>query len=183
MERIIADLEQRLERLGWLTHRHISGSADLQMVPAPVAVRQELALKSSLERPQWQEPVMDPPELRDVMSLAGRVLTIGANTATLVSLERWSTRFVLRLAYADLDHRLLRDRLHTQRERWRGWDDAGTQYRRRGGAGSAGHGLFTEDLVFEPGAPDQARTLTLCVDHDGETERLIVGLDAGPAPA
>jgi hypothetical protein len=179
MERIIADLEQRLEQLGWLTRREAHASADSGM-PLSAEARRKLVLKSSLERPQWQEPVTDPAELRDVISLVGRVLAIGAATATLISLERWSTMIVLRLAYADPDPRRLLDRLHTPRERWRGWDDAGTQYRSHGRSGHGlPSGLSIEDLIFAPGAPDEARTMTLCVDHGGETARLTVPLGTG----
>jgi hypothetical protein len=186
MERILADLELRLERLGWLIRVEAHASAEDPVgvsadnwMPLSVEARQELVLKSSRER---REPVVDPPVLRDVIPLAGRTLTVGAVTATLISLERWSTMFILRLAYADPDHRRLLNRLHSEHERWRGWDDAGTQYRRRGGGGGLKQGLSIEDLVFEPGAPDEARSLTLCVDHDRVTERLTVTLDTGTAP-
>jgi hypothetical protein len=182
MERIVADLEQKLERLGRLTRRQAHAWPELQG-PLPVAVRRDLVLKSSLERPQWQDPVMEPPTLRDVISLAGRVLTIGGATACLVCLERWSAMLVLRLAYADPGDRLLLDHFRTQRERWRGWDDAGTQYRGGSIRGSGTHGLFMEDLLFEPGTPDEARTLTLCVDSDGQTKRLTVTFGAAPALA
>jgi hypothetical protein len=180
MDRIIADLELRLGRLGWLTRVEAHASADGEM-PLSAEARQELALTSALARRNWQEPVVDPPVLRDVIPLAGRTLNVGGATAILISLEHWSTMFVLRLAWPDLDHRLLLDRLRIEQGRWRGWDDVGTQYRRRGAAGCLTQGLSIEDLVFEPGAPDEARVLTLRVDHDSGTERLTLNL--GPAPA
>jgi hypothetical protein len=34
-------------------------------------------------------------------------------------------------------------------------------------------------VVFQPGAPQEARTLTLSVAHDDETQRLTVALSAG----
>jgi hypothetical protein len=186
MERVIADLETSLERLGWLTRVEARASAEDPVgvsadswMPLSAEARRELALKKSLERRHWQEPVIDPPVLRDVIPLAGRTLTVGAVTASLISLERWSTMFVLRLAYADPDHRRLLNRMQTGHVRWRGWDDAGTQYQRRGGSGGLKQGLSIEDLVFEPGAPDEARSLTLCVDHDSVTARLTVTLDTG----
>jgi hypothetical protein len=180
MDRIITDLERRLERLGWLTRVEAHASADAEM-PLSAEARQGLALTSALARRNWQEPVIGPPLLRDVIPLAGRTLHVGGATAILISLERWSTMFVLRLAWAGPDDRRSPDRLRTEQGRWRGWDDAGTQYRRRGGAGCLMRGLSIEDLVFEPGAPGEARSLTLRVDHDSGTERLT--LDLGPAPA
>jgi hypothetical protein len=178
MEHIIADLEQRLDRLGWLTRTEFRVAAEPQLVPPlSVAARQQLALNSRL---RWQEPVVDPPELEDVLSLAGRILVFSDAIAILLSLERWSTMFVLRLAYADPDRRLLRESMYASRARWHGWDDAGTLYRGRGVGACPGQGLYSERLVFEPGALPGARTLTLSVDRQGETQRLTVSLSAGP---
>jgi hypothetical protein len=188
MERILADVEQELERLGRLTRIEARMAAEGRGSPAhwaPVSVeaRQQLVLQHSLERAQRPEPVVTAAQLREVISLAGRTLTLGAATGTLISLERWSTMFVLRLAHADPHADDLRslDRMQARQKRWRGWDDAGTQYRYRGGSGSlARRGrLSMENVVLEPGAPDEARTLTLAFDHETETERLTVALGTG----
>jgi hypothetical protein len=68
-------------------------------------------------------------------------------------------------------------------ERWRGWDDAGTQYWYRTGSAERRGGLSMETVVFEPGAPDAAHTLTLAFDHDRGTERMTVALGAETTPA
>jgi hypothetical protein len=176
MESIITELEQRLERMGWLTRKEFRVAADPQLAALPVAARPELAIASSR---YWSQPASQPPDLEEVISLAGHVLAIGDATAILISLERWSTMLVLRLAYADPDRRLLHDRGYSPRERWHGWDDVGTQYQGRGVGGTSGPGLYSERLVFQPGAPDEARTLTLSVDREGETRRLTVALGDG----
>ncbi|MET7671582.1 hypothetical protein [Micromonospora luteifusca] len=190
MERILAGLDQELERRGWLTRVETRVSAEgpvspVQWSPLSVEARQQLVLRHGREHAQSQEPVEDPAQLREVISLAGRTPMLDAVPATLISLERWSTMFVVRLAYADTDVRDpgSLDSMRVRLQRWRGWDDAGTQYRSRGGSVERRGGLFMETVVFEPGAPDEARTLALAFDHDGEPERLTVALGGRPTPA
>src|SRR5207248_3057715 len=120
------------------------------------------------ERPEWRQAIEDPPTpvLRHVVPLVGRTLTIGEVTANLVSLEVWSTFLALNLAYVDVDASRMRERLGPG-VRWRGWDDAGTQYQGGGGGGSGSHALFVERCVFAPGPPAPARVLTLVIEHPG----------------
>ncbi|PYC74955.1 hypothetical protein C7C45_03445 [Micromonospora arborensis] len=193
MERILAGLDQELERRGWLTRietrlsaeGHVSPVSPVQWEPLSVEARQQLVLRHGREHALRQEPVVDPADLREVISLAGRTPMNDAVPATLISLERWSTMFVVRLAYAGIDapDRNPLDRTQVRMKRWRGWDDAGTQYRSRGGSVEQRGGLFMESVVFEPGAPDEARTLTLAFDHDGKPEQVTVALGGGTTPA
>ncbi|MFY1670371.1 hypothetical protein ACN27G_10475 [Plantactinospora sp. WMMB334] len=183
MDRIVADLEQRLERRGLLTRIQVSASADVSTVsPPPVAVRQQMALRQHMaarsagERPPGHDPAAGPPTLRGVIPLAGQVIRVGGAAAMPLSLERWSTMFVLRLAWADPGQGLFRDGPGTERAGWRGWDDVGTRYRRCAGTASAGDGLYVEELRFAPGAPDEARLLTLSSGDDRETGRLTIAL-------
>jgi hypothetical protein len=39
-----------------------------------------------------------------------------------------------------------------------------------------------EDVILEPGASDEARTLTLCADHHGRTQQLTITLDVQTTP-
>jgi hypothetical protein len=43
--------------------------------------------------------------------------------------------------------------------------------------------LFIEHVVLEPGPDDQAQTLTVRVEHDGQTQQVTIALDAPPTPA
>ncbi|MEU7754970.1 hypothetical protein [Micromonospora sp. NPDC049171] len=196
MERILADLDRELERRGRFTRvvRHMATekrmSTEGRLTPdhwAPLSVeaRQQLVLQHGRDRARWQQPVVEPARLREVISLAGRTLTLDAVPATLISLERWSTMVVVRLAYAGTDARDpgSLDGMHARLGRWRGWDDAGTQYRAGGGSGEGRGGLFVETVVFEPGPPDEARTLTLAYDRDGGSERCTVALGDPTTPA
>ncbi|MEU4473238.1 hypothetical protein [Micromonospora sp. NPDC023888] len=190
MERILAELDQKLERRGRLTRVEMRTSAESgvspQWVPLSAEARQQLVLQHGRERAQWREPVADPAQLREVIPLVDRTPMRAGVPATLISLERWSTMFVLRLAYAGMDARdpgSLVDSMQVRLKRWRGWDDAGTQYRSRCGSAERRGGLVVETVVFEPGAPDEARTLTLAFDNDGGAERLTVALDGRTTPA
>jgi hypothetical protein len=125
-EQILADLDATLQRYGWLK-----------------VVRQEMsasggavAKRVGTERPEWRQAVEDPPSpvLRQVVPLVGRTLTVGEVTASLASLEVWSTFAALILAHVDVAPSRQRERFGPG-VRWRGWDDAGTQYRGGGGAG------------------------------------------------
>jgi uncharacterized damage-inducible protein DinB len=161
MERIIADLEQTLVSTGWLTvARHEVGAAGN-------------AARAGTVNEQWQAAIVDPPApvLRKVFSLAGRTLVFGERSAVLLGLDVWSTMLTLRLAHED-GHAAT-----NRRYRWRGWDDQGTQYRRAGSSGSGSHRLFQEQVVFEPGPADGARTLTLHVESDGVSQQLTIPLD------
>ncbi|WP_410594664.1 hypothetical protein [Amycolatopsis sp. lyj-23] len=153
-EAILADLDATLRRSGLLQVVHAEGSS-----------RTQVAMPVGTERPEWRQAIENPPApvLRHVVSLAGRTLAIGDLTAQLVSLEVWSTLVVLTFAHGYRDHRLLRDRFRPD-IRWRGWDDAGTQYRAGGGSGSGSNGLLVDRRQFEPGPPAQARVLTLAVE-------------------
>ncbi|RSD13272.1 hypothetical protein [Amycolatopsis eburnea] len=90
----------------------------------------------------------------------------GEVVAKRAGIEAWSTFLVLNLAHVGIDARRMRERFGPG-VRWRGWDDAGTQYRGGSGGGSGSHALFAERRTFEPGPPEQARLLTLAVDHPG----------------
>ena len=179
MERIIADLEHTLVSAGRLTIvRGTVTAADHGSAVAPA-----MTAPTGATRSQWQEAIIDPPTpvLRKVISLAGRTLTIDGQPASLISLDGWSTMLTLRLAHSDRDGRTLSNHLDG-RHRWRGRDDAGTQFRGVGGSGGGSHRLFIEHVVFEPGPADQARTLTVRVEHDGQTQHLTVALDAPATP-
>lgn len=190
MDRILVDLDQELERLGLLTRIEGRMSGDGHVSPAPwmplsVEARQQLVLQHGRDRVRWPEATVDTAQLREVISLAGRSLILDAMTAMLISLERWSTMFVLRLARPDADADDLRslDRTQTRLTRWRGWDDAGTQYHCRTGSTERRGGLSMETLVLFPGAPDQAHTLTLAFDHGHGTEQLTVAIAAATTQA
>jgi hypothetical protein len=179
MERIIADLEHTLESAGWLTivrHTVTAGDPDSTIAPSMMA-------RAGVTRRQWQEAIIDPPApiLRKVISLAGRTLTIDDQLVALLSLDVWSTMLMLRLAHHDRDSRTLLNRLDSG-HRWRGWDDAGTQFRRAGGSGGGSPQLFIEEVVFEPGPAEQARTLTIRVEQDHQTQQLTIALDAPATP-
>ncbi|MFG1914546.1 hypothetical protein [Micromonospora sp. NPDC048898] len=195
MERVLADLDRELERRGRLTRVEMRVSTEKrtstegrvssdQWAPLSVEARQQLVLQHGRDRARWQQPVVDPARLREVISLAGRTLTLDAVPATLISLERWSTMVVVRLAYAGTDARGPGSpaSMHGRLRQWRGWDDAGTQYRAGGGSGEGRGGLFVETVVFEPGPPDEARTLTLAYDRDGGSERFAVALGGPTTP-
>jgi hypothetical protein len=158
-DRILADLDATLLQSGWLKVVHAEASASASVSGEAVARR------VGAERPEWRQAAEKPPPpvLRHVVSLAGRTFTVGELTAQLVSLEVWSAFVVLTAAYTDVDPRWLRERFGP-RERWRGWDDAGTQYRGSGGGGSGSHGLLVDRRMFEPGPPAEARVLTVVIE-------------------
>ncbi|MFG1866875.1 hypothetical protein [Micromonospora arborensis] len=190
MERILAGLDLELERRGRLTRVETRMSTEGRVSPAhwmplPVEARQQLVLQHGRDHTQWRKSIADAVQLREVISLAGRTAILDAVPATLISLERWSTMIVVRLAYAGADarHPGSPDGMQVRLERRRGWDDVGTQYRSRSGSVERRGGLFTETVVFEPGAPDEARTLTLAFNPDSGSERLTVALGGGTSPA
>jgi hypothetical protein len=84
-------------------------------------------------------------------------------------------------AHHDSDGRAVLNRLNS-RNWWRGWDDAGTQFRGVGGSGGGSHSLFIEHVVFEPGPADHARTLTLLLEQDGRPQQLTVALGTPATP-
>ncbi|MGW4062453.1 hypothetical protein ACWEGE_29510 [Amycolatopsis sp. NPDC004747] len=161
-DRILADLDVTLQRSGRLKVVHAEGSASTSISGAAAA------RAAGAERPEWRQAIEEPPApvLRQVVSLAGRTLEAGELTADLVSLEVWSTFVVLTTAREGGESRRMRELFHL-RTVWRGWDDAGTQYRGGGGGGSGSHGLLVERRTFEPGPPAEARLLTLAVESPG----------------
>ncbi|MEU4524371.1 hypothetical protein AB0F52_37320 [Amycolatopsis sp. NPDC024027] len=166
-DRILADLDETLQRSGWLKVVKVEASASTSISG------QAVARAVGAERPEWRQAIENPPApvLRHVVSLAGRTLEAGELTADLVSLEVWSTLLVLNLAHGnfahgDFDPRRLRERFGAD-IRWRGWDDAGTQYRGGRAGGSGSHGMFLERHIFEPGPPAEARVLTVAVETPG----------------
>lgn len=171
-DQILADLKVTLQRSGWLTvvRQEMSATTSAEAVAARVGI----------ERPEWRQAIEDPPTpvVRHVVPLVGRTLTIGEVTANLVSLEVWSTFLALNLAYVDVDSHRMRERFGPGM-RWRGWDDVGTQYRGGSGGGSGSHVLFVERRVFEPGPPEQARVLTLVIEHPGGQITIPISLPAG----
>jgi hypothetical protein len=164
-DQVLADLEETLKRSGRLKVVSHHGSS-MRSAPA--------AWQAGVERPEWREVVERPPvpELRGVVSLAGRAVVVGGVTATLVSLEVWSTFLGLNLAYVGVGPPPSRDRVRSWR--WRGWDDAGTRYQGGGGGGGGSSSLYVERRMFKPGPAEHARTLTLVVEHpDGETSVVV----------
>jgi hypothetical protein len=174
-DRILADLDETLRRSGWLTVVHAEASASASFGGEAVARR------VGAERPEWRQAIEEPgaPVLRHVVSLAGRTLEIGERTAGLVSLEVWSAFAVLTVSHGDFDPDRAREHF-ALRVRWRGWDDAGTQYRGGGRGGSGSHGLLVERHVFEPGPPDEARMLTLEVELSGSRATVAIPLTVDP---
>jgi hypothetical protein len=167
-DRILADLDETLQRSGRLKVVHAEGSASAGFAP--------VARPVGTERPEWRQAIEEPPTpvLRHVVSLAGRTLPISGTTAHLVSLEVWSSFVALTLAHVDGDPRWMRERW--LEVRWRGWDDAGTQYRGGGGGGGGSHGLIVERRTFEPGPPAEARVLTLAVESPGGQTTVVIPL-------
>lgn len=176
-DRILADLDVTLHRSGWLRVGHAEASASASFSTGGEAVARAVGT----ERPEWRRAIEKPPApvLRQVVSLAGRTLEAGDLTADLVSLEVWSAFVVLTVAHADVDARRMREHL-ALRTQWRGWDDAGTQYRGGGGGGSGSHGLLVERRTFEPGPPEAARVLTLAVESAGGGATVVIPLPADP---
>jgi hypothetical protein len=162
-DRILTDLEATLIDSGWLrVVRH-------QVSMGPQGQAPVIAKRVGTARPEWRRAIEDPPtpELRDVVSLAGRTLTMGDQTATLLCLEVWTTMLTLRLAHRVDDPAGWARRRHGGDIRWRGWDDVGTQYRGGPGGGHGGHGWMIESCGFQPGPPEQATLITLQVEYPG----------------
>jgi hypothetical protein len=174
-DRILADLDVTLQRSGRLKIVHAEASASTSISG------EAMARAVGAERPEWRQAIEEPPTpvLRHVVSLAGRTLEAGELTADLVSLEVWSAFVVLTASHGDGDPRRIRDRFRPD-VHWRGWDDAGTQYRGGGGGGSGSHGLLVERRVFEPGPPAEARVLTLVVESPGGRATVPIPLPADP---
>jgi hypothetical protein len=110
-------------------------------------------------------PLVDTPvpELKRVISLAGRTFTINDITTSLVSLEVWNTMLILRTARPNDREEppgLVDDRL-----RWRGWDDIGTEYRSNTATGATWNSLVVDSRMYEPGPPDEAKIFTMVVEH------------------
>lgn len=170
-DRILADLDVTLQRSGWLKVVHLEASASTS------TSGQAVARAVGAERPEWRQAIEKPPApvLRHVVSLAGRTLEVGELTADLVSLEVWSTFVVLTVAHGDVDPRRAQEHF-ALRTRWRGWDDAGTQFREGGRGGSGSHGLLVERRTFEPGPPPEARVLTLAVESAGARATVVIPL-------
>ncbi|WP_086849524.1 hypothetical protein [Amycolatopsis kentuckyensis] len=170
-DRILADLDVTLQQSGWLKVVHAEASASASFGGEAVA------RAVGTERPEWRQAIEEPPApvLRQVVSLAGRTLETGGPAADLVSLEVWSTLVVLTLAHGDVDPRRMREHF-ALRTHWRGWDDAGTQYRGGGGGGSGSHGLLVERRTFEPGPPAEARVLTLAAEFPGGQATVVIPL-------
>jgi hypothetical protein len=103
------------------------------------------------------------PELRRVIPLAGRTFTINGITTSLVSLEVWSTMLIVRTARAEGQDEP--PSFLTEQMRWRGWDDAGTEYRSNSGTGASWNSLIVDSRMYEPGPPDEAKTFTMVVEH------------------
>lgn len=169
-DRILADLDVTMQQSGLLKVVHAEGSASTGFAPV-------VARAVGTERPEWRQAIEEPPTpvLRQVVSLAGRTLEVGELTADLVSLEIWSTFVVLTMAHTDVDPRRMREHW-ALRTHWRGWDDAGTQYRGGGGGGSGSHGLLVERRTFEPGPPAEVRLLTLAAEFPGGRATVVIPL-------
>lgn len=158
-DRMLADLDAELRRIGRLRSTHVSQSTTAS---APMAVR--IGAEPPHQPAAKELPV---PVLRHVVPLVGRHLTVGEARVVLVSLEVWSSFLVLNLAHVGVD---MPQRFGTT-IRWRGWDDVGTQYRSVGSGASGMHGLVAERQRFGPSAPAAARTLTLVVEYpDGRAD-------------
>ena len=168
MERILADLDETLKEAGLLQ-----------------VMRAEKLLgggsgggRAGVARPEWTRAIEAPPApvLHHVISLAGKTFTLGSVVEQLVSLEVWSTFLRLNLAHVEGDHRMTE--CFERTVKWHGWDDAGAQYRDSGGSGTSVRSLHARNRVFVPGPSDQARELTLVVDHDSGPVTLRLPLPA-----
>jgi hypothetical protein len=167
-DRILADLDATLRATGRFKVVRSSMSTP---AGTPVAVR------AGTVRPEWCQAINDPdvPVLRYVVPLAGRAITVGDTTGSVISLEVWSTSVTLNLTYAGLPRDGPRDPVDTA-VRWRGWDDAGTQYRSSGFSSSGSSTLLNMRRRFDPGPPDHARLLTLVADHPDGRATLAIEL-------
>lgn len=167
MERILADLDETLKQAGFL--RVMRGEGLLGGSGTGVA------------RAGWTRLVEEPPVpvLRSVFPLVGRTLVLGDVVESLISLEVWSAFLRLNLAHGgEDDHRTTE--CFERGVKWRGWDDAGTQYRDAGGSGSSVQSLHARNRVFTPAPADHARLLTLVVDHADGPVTLQIPLPALP---
>jgi hypothetical protein len=165
LEQVLADLDETLQ----IVRRH--GSASIEIGPMAVARR------VGVERPEWRQAIEDPPTpvLRDVVPLVDRTVVVGDVTADLISLEVWSTFVGLNLAIIGLEPHQMRHRFGPY-VRWRGWDDVGTQYQGTGGGASGLQGLFVARYVLTPGPPQEARALTIVIEHPGGQSEFSVPL-------
>jgi hypothetical protein len=154
--RLLAELRDKLVELGLVLTKQVSASASVSF-PASSWVKQ-------------REPAEEPPipELRAVRSLVGHTATIRAKTVTFVSLELWSTQFLVRFAHQPE---------HPSRAlHWSAWDDLANDYH-SGSAGSFGSsGLLFEHRIFTPALPTEARTLTLTLRSGSGTDETTIAL-------
>lgn len=123
-------------------------------------------LHKTMARPSAVHPPKN--NLLRVISLAGRTFTQGTVPTTLISLELWSTMLVLRTAVQanddDWDHETA-VKFWDARSRWRAWDDTGTEYRTTTSTATNADDIQIESRIFYPGPPEEARFLTLVVEH------------------
>jgi hypothetical protein len=136
----------------------------------PVDAERILAdLRKTMARTSPKPLVVGSPASRllRVVSLAGRTFTQGTVTTTLISVEVWSSMLILRSAVPSDDDWSPETmvKFWDSRSRWRAWDDAGTQYRSTGSGSTGVQDIQLESRTFYPGPPEDARLLTLIVEH------------------
>jgi hypothetical protein len=154
LERILADLDETLKQAGLL-----------RVMRAEKLLGGSGSGRAGVVRPEWMRAIDEPPApvLRRVLPLVGRTFQVGHVVENLISLEVWSTLLRLNLAHGGEDHRMTE--CFSQTLKWKGWDDAGTQYRDAGGSGTLVQSLHARNRSFTPGPSDHARLLTLVVEH------------------
>jgi hypothetical protein len=154
--RLLAALRDKLVELGLLVTKQASASASGSVSASSWAKR--------------REPAEDPPipELRAVRSLVGHTATIGAKTVTFVSLELWSTQFLVRFAH--------RPEHPSRALHWSAWDDLANDYHSGNGGSFGISGWLSEHRIFTPALPAEARTLTLTLRSGSGTDETTVAL-------
>ena len=139
MEQILAHLDETLKQAGLL--RIMRGEALLGG-----------GAGAGIARPEWKQAMEAPPApvLRHVVPLVGRTFLVGELAENLVSLEVWSTFLRLNQAHVgEGSHRMTE--CFARGVKWRGWDDAGTEYRDAGGSGTVVQSLHARNRARRTG--------------------------------
>lgn len=154
---LLHELTDSLDRDGLITMTRHEFSASTTVVTPPPAPDEDPVTDVPRLPRSAAGPI--PPSLHAVIPLAGRTVTLGGITHTLVSLELWSGGTVLRLARPCRE--TVRGEFPLQ---WRASDDVGTRYVGCGGGASGTREWIFERKDFEPGVPPEAGEFTVEVD-------------------
>ncbi|MET7403587.1 hypothetical protein ABZS66_59955 [Dactylosporangium sp. NPDC005572] len=173
-DQALADLDLALQHAARRPRRRADSHSTAHSRNPPSATVADVARGGSQET----APGTAAPVLRRVLPLDA-TLDVQDETVTLICLESWSTMLLLNVAFP-IDPQQTPSRFRTRRDHtWRGWDDAGTTYRLTGSGAFNNHGVHFERICFQPGLPDDARTLTLTSSYEGATSELTIPLKPG----